>query len=485
MFTVVRRRLGSLLLLLLITALALPALPLAAQTATSTGYDTAVAYQNIGSTTATLSFAYYPLRSAAPAQFVRTLAPNAARSVNIGSVSFTGGTTTSAVRGSVVIAATQPLVAVTVQTPELATLRNKALSLGFLPSQATNAAYVPTFLRNTFNRTSLLAIQNADTVPVTLTVSFYARNGNGTARLTRSYPDLPPGASYQYSASNLRVLGAFDGSAIVTATGKIVATVMETATNSAPALSSYEALPQGSTQLALPTMFCRAGGRTTTLALMNTGGDGAATANLTFRFSNGVEAVRTLAPNVKLQVNACNLGLVGNTSAGLLISSDGPPIAAVAKTDGAGHSAAYSAIGSSGTLLAAPLVRWTISRFNTTSSRRYRTQIYVQNAGDTPIAAGNVVIEYYNGYGRLVGVHTLGALAPGATRTSQPRQSTLTAGSRQVQLDEFGYQPVLGGSALIRCIDPSGCRLAAVVRQLGANSSTTQVAEDYSAFIVE
>jgi hypothetical protein len=485
MFTAVRRRIGSLALLVMIIGLAVPAAPLAAQTATTTGYDTAVAYQNIGSTTATLSFAYYPLRSASPAQFVRTLAANAARSVNIGSVSFTGGTSTSAVRGSVVIAATQPLVAVTVQTPDLATLRNKALSLGFLPSQATTNAYVPTFLRNAFSRTSLLAIQNADTVPVDLTVSFYARTGNGTPLLTRSYAGLPPGASFQYSAANLRALGTFDGSAVVTATGKIVATVMETATDSSGALSSYEALPQGSTQLALPTMVCRADGRTTTLALQNTAGEGGATANLTFTFSNGITTTRTLAPNVKLQVNACNLGLARGASAGLRISSDGAPIAAIAKTDGNGYSAAYSAIGTSGTLLAAPLVRWTISRYDTSASRRYRTQIYVQNAGDTPISAGNVVVEYYNGYGRLVGTHTLGALTPGATQISHPRNATATSSTLQGQLNEFGYTPVLGGSALIRCVDPSGCQLAAIVRQLGANGGTSQVGEDYTAFVVE
>ena len=303
MSTIVRRRLSSAVIGLLLIALLLPTGSASAQTATTTGYDTAVAYQNIGTSRATLSFAYYPLRSAAPAEFVRTLNANAARSINVGTVSFTGGTPTRSARGSIVIAATQPLAAVTVQTPQLTTLRNKALSLGFLPSQATNAAYVPTFLRNRFARTSTLAIQNADTVPVDVTVSFYARNGGGTAQLTRSYSGLPPGASHQFTASNLRALGVFDGSAVVTATGKIVASVLETATNSAPALSSYEGLPQGSTTLYAPTVLCRVGGRTSTLALQNTAGSEGATANLTFTFSTGLVITRTLEPNIKLQLN--------------------------------------------------------------------------------------------------------------------------------------------------------------------------------------
>jgi hypothetical protein len=99
---------------------------------------------------------------------------------------------------------------------------------GFSPAQATSKVTCASIMRNYVNYNTSLTIQNVDTAPVTLTVTYV--NAQGQTVAFRSVSNLGPGGStLLYSPSSTENLPVgFLGAAIVQSSGgKIVGIVNE------------------------------------------------------------------------------------------------------------------------------------------------------------------------------------------------------------------------------------------------------------------
>ncbi|MFN2297709.1 MAG: hypothetical protein ACK2UB_02595 [Anaerolineales bacterium] len=126
--------------------------------------------------------------------------------------------TMEAGRGSVVIASDRPVGAI-VQIQARGQTPTQGAYTGFL--EGRSVFYVPLVTRNRFTLSgtgnSQIIIQNADAVPVTVTVDFVPNAGT-TGSYTRTIADIPPGVSQYYDISDETNLpDGWIGSAVVTA----------------------------------------------------------------------------------------------------------------------------------------------------------------------------------------------------------------------------------------------------------------------------
>lgn len=150
--------------------------------------------------------------------------------------------------GSLTVTSSQPLTGIALEhfTGELHTTVLQA-TRGFTNSDINSTLYAPINKNNYYNRFTGLQVQNADSNPVDITVTYFLTCQSGTPQ-DHAYA-LQPGASYTFNSSILP--NNCFAPATISATGNIVGVVNESFTNyylsnnpnQAQEATSYAAIP--------------------------------------------------------------------------------------------------------------------------------------------------------------------------------------------------------------------------------------------------
>lgn len=445
----------------------------------NTAFTTAITYQNVGDAPTTqLKVAFYDSPSdTTPTEITRpNLNPGASDSLYIGGLDQT--VVGNGFQGAAVMTADQPLLATLVQLaqPSATTpVKNRPLSNGF--SEGAPQALIATVLKNTFGVNSIFSVQNVGTSATTATARFYNLSATQVHSIAQA---LEPGAAFYVDAGTIAQLGAsFNGSVVVETTGgtgSIVATSMELGVGSNVA-RAFEGVGTGATTFYMPSAlsnFTTAYGvQDTAYAVQNTSTTN--NANVTVTYSNGLTQQATIGPGAKATfVTDQTTGMPDNFIGAATITSNQPVIAIGKAYDNvSGLTTAFLGASSGANKVALPYVRWATDANWGSSSTNVLTQrvfIAIQNIGGAPLAAGSVIVEYYDFNGTLRGTHTLGAIPVGGKVNSNATNAGLT---------EFGfYGGKFGGGAIVK--GPAGSQLAVVARVATLISPTVLVGEDYN-----
>ncbi len=468
--------------LLLVIMVAVMAMPASAQAAAggayNTSFTTSITYQNVGAGTAQITITFFDQATGlqvGSSYAVADLAAGAGTSLNIGSVS----QVSQGFQGSAMMSSNEPLLATTVQLPNSTTVKNRPLSNGF--SSGSPTVLIASILKNKFDENSILSIQNVDSVPNDLVVTFYNADNPSATPIVQNVSNLPAGAAKVFDMGKIStsvIPDGFNGSATITATqtgssadGAIVATVMELYINGVGA-DAFEGVSSGGNTYYMPSALCKYSSKVqiSYYAVQNistTPGDNAA---VTVTYSNGKTDSYTIAPGTKHSFDGCGAGNPTGFLGSAVITSVGADIIAIGKVSGGGATTAFVGASSGAENLALPYVRWSATQFYT--GVRQQTFIAIQNIG-SDIPAGQVTVKYLDKNGVVVGTDTLGAIANGQKLNSTP--NNVSGGS------EFGYynDGTYGGSAVVS--GPAGSQLVVIARVTSYVPATgLTVAEDYN-----
>lgn len=467
----------KLLTVLMVAALAFGfAAPASAQTY-GAAYVTAITYMNLSGSNANITFSFYSEASGTAINEIRTLAAYAAGSLNVGSL----GSISAGFKGSSVLSSDQPVAATLVQLPPAAIAsKTRPLSNGF--SAGSPTVLIATAIKATFSTTSIISVQNTDSVDNNFSVSFYAAGNPVAVLVDTTAMNIPSGAAKYYDLGTVAGLATtFNGSAVVVATkssggspGSAVATIMELSTNTGGKnASSFEGSASGGTTVYMPSAQClfTSAQTSSNYALQNT--SSTTTAYVTTTFSSGVVTSTQIAAFGKASVGACAAGNVPGYNGAATIEST-QPIIAIGKISGGGLSTAFVGISTGASKVALPYVRWA-NPTNFNNGTKQRTNITIQNVGGSTILSGTVTVKYYDATGLLVITHVIATdLAPGAKANSNANATHPTDTTF-----EFGFTPS-GGSAIVE--GPGGSQLAVVARvsSVITLSPSDTPAEDYN-----
>lgn len=452
-----------------------------ASTAYNASFTTSITYQNVSENDASVAFSFYPQNNGTPITVNRDLPAGAGASLFIGNLDDVA----DGFIGSAVMSSDQPVVATMVQIASDSNVRNRPLSNAF--SSGSSEVLLATVLKNQFNTTSRFSVQNASNNPVDLTINLYNAADTSAPPIVVTHNNLPVGAAQYFDMGTLSQVTAssFNGSAVINAVesgtsnpAPIVASVLELSTTSVEA-SSFEGVTGGSDTVYMPSALCQAFGATTAYAIQNTSSTDDAV--VTIAYSNGETDGATIAPGAKQSFIGCNVN-PANFNGSATITSIGGDIVVIGKVFGSGNSTAFVGASEGASKLALPYVRFT--QANWANGQRQRAYIAVQNVG-TDLAAGQVVLEYRDRDGDLVGTHTLGAMITGEKLNSNASHPgvVLAPGKSQSDLDEFGYVGGFGGSVIVQ--GPDGSELVAVVRVQSNVGGGNVVGEDYNGIPVD
>lgn len=491
--------LGALMMLLASTSL------VSAQAAYGTPFATSITYQNVGTADTTVQFSFYNEKSGTAVTVSRPIAANAGSSLFVGGLSGNEALPAN-FRGSAVLSAGQPIVATLVQIPQPSTtspIRNRPLSNGF--REATSNVLLATVLKNRFNFNSICSIQNAEAnsaIDITLNFVDAANPGN---QITLTESGIPVGAAKYYDVANTTQFpqfpGVFNGSATVTAvrTGgsqpaNIVGSCIEQQTNGVGTYA-FEGITAGSQNMFVATALCNVfGGNSTSYAVQNI--DTATNANVTVTYrgiNNATQApvnrtaTATISPGAKSSFIACDAGVGDNFTGAAAISSN-VPIVVIAKVFGSSRTTAWLGEAQGSPKLALPYVRYSDDGSFATGNFQ-RTFIAIQNVASSTV--NNVVVEYRDKNGGLVGTHTIASIASGEKANTNATLATPAAGKTPADLLNFGNPQSnpgggFGGAAMV--VGPAGSQLIAVARvetrDTFANPNVT-VAEDYNGIPIQ
>lgn len=470
-----KTKLGALVLALVLMLAMIPAVG-AQGPAYNTAFTTSITYQNVSSQSSSIQIDFYAENSGVVIPITQPdLAGGAGASIFVGGIN----DISPAFRGSAVLSSSQRIVATLVQVPQNNNaVKNRPLSNGFEGDEGRTTFLVPTTLKDRFATTTVFSIQNVDSGPVNLTVTFYNAESGGSVAHTETFNSLPAGSAKYYDLGLIGALPAnFNGSAVVEATGNVVASAMELSTNGGAA-SAFEGVPEGATTVNMATALCQAFGGTTSYAVQNTSNTETASVTVTYKPGNAT-ATADIGPGAKFSFVGCNT-LSAGFSGSAVITSD-QPIVAIGKVFGATSSAAYSTAFAGATAgadtIALPYVRWTADATYTNGSRQ-RVFIAIQNVGGSTV--NNVTVSYRNSSGTEVCSQTIASIEAGAKANSNPSTTGTPANCA-----EFGYNPdgTFGGGAIVS--GPDGSQLIAIARVQSINATGQAVAEDYNGTSVE
>lgn len=481
-----KRKTFTLLIILALAFGVLGVIPAFAQ-AYSTSFTTSITYQNVDTQEATsVQVYFYPdVGSTTPIIITRPPLPaGAGTSLFIGSLTEID----QGFQGSAIMLADRRLVATLVQLPQSTTVKNRPLSNGF--ESGTPTILLATVQKNNFaaQYNSVFSVQNTDTEPNTITVTFYDTSANDVHTISQLVQD---GASYYVNTGTITQLGtSFNGSAVVTAErsggadGSIVATVMEMSANG-PNTAAFESVSGGDTTFYMPSAICDAfGGQRSAYAVQNTSLTDSTYVRVTY--SNGATDGATIGAGAKASFIACNAsGMVSNYSGSAVIesltssssSTPGQPIVAIGKVFGNGIYTAHLGADSGAAKLALPYVRWTQTHWF--DGTRQRTNIAIQNVSGGTIPANALSVTYYDRDGVAQSTQTFNAAIPdGEKVNSRPYWNSEAA------MAEFGYYASgFGGSAVVECDTAmyAGCQVVAIARVSSfIPADGSQVGEDYN-----
>lgn len=460
-------------IVVLLALLAVPVLSVYAQSATNdASWDSSITYYTPSDTGGTLQVSYYPEDGSAAIQADPiTLQGHKAGSLYIGSVS--GMPTTFA--GSAVLSADVPIIATNVQFAAggQGGEYGRLLYNGFQGDEAATTFYIPTVLRQVYGSTSMVAIQNAENSPITANLRVYAP-GSTTPTVDEDYA-IPAQSSEILSASEMPGMPVgFTGSAVISATGRVVASAQET-DDAGRGAYAFEGVANGSNRFYMPTMLCNVyGGQISYYAIQNAGSV-TATTSITFYNTAGA-VVATMPPTVieagnKLSVNPCDEGVPAGTSGSAVIESTGAPVIAMGKVK-APNGMATAFIGQAGgsTRVAMPYIRWAADPYS-----EWRSYVACMNVGSAP--ATSVVAHYYDGNGNEVGSGHVIASTGDPLDVFIKRNTTAPDAGALDGNGNFGISPY-GGAVEVESDQPIVC-LVRVQRDVNLGA-TTRFAEDYN-----
>ncbi|MDX1689030.1 MAG: hypothetical protein R3248_13695 [Candidatus Promineifilaceae bacterium] len=470
--------------LLVVSALLVLAVgSVSADTAYNASFTTSVTYQNVGDAEAAIVFEFYPENSGTPVQIDTTLAAGAGASIYVGNVN----ELPDGFSGSAVMSSDQPVLATLVQISSDPDVKNRPVSNGF--EAGASEVLLATVLKNQFSTTSVFSVQNAHSSAVDLTINFYNADSPSDPPIVVTHEDLPAGAAQYYDMGTLGAISAssFNGSAVISAVDSstsdpapIVATSMELSTTGG-ASSAFEGVTSGAGTIYMPTALCEAFGATSAYAVQNT--SQSAQANVTVNYSNGGSESATIDPGAKRSFIACDAtGVSAGFSGAATVEATGADIVVIGKVFGSGNSTAFVGATGGADTLALPYVRFTVSQWE--SGARQRAYMAIQNIGSAALDPGDIVVEYRDKDGNLVGTHTNdSSIAVGAKFNTYATQATPEAGFTSADLEEFGYAGgQFGGGAII--IGPDGSEMVAIAR-IQSRFGTGVVGEDYNAMPID
>ncbi len=526
--TIVRRLCVSLLLIVsVVYGQHTPVM--AAASAYATKYVTSITYMNVGTADANLSVTMYDATGTDTVDYaltnpdgsVRSIAPNASASLSVSSIT----SLNSDWKGGAVISSNQPLVATVVQVSNDAVIKTRPVSNGFSSSDGSANIIIPTVLKTCFadSLTTRFNVQNVSSGSVNVTVTLKWPNGNTAATPVNSQAvtagdvvsvDLGSISSFTPATGYTPPTGcAFNGSAIITATGgNVVATALEASITNRYA-NSFEGFKgtdsDGAATVYMPTALCNInygdGAQSTAYAiqnLANTANTVTVTYNYQVRASNGTlgsatsTAVNLTIPiGSKASVPGCQTALtsVGNSTTltgtampanavgSAVITASNGNIVAISKVIGAGISAATPGITTGSAKVVVPYVRYSNQCFTPVpsaaicrSESRQRTLFAVQNVGS---GSATITMKLYDHNGAQVGSDFSTTIAAGAKASLSPANVTPAVGTS----NEFGYWEVNGaivyaGSAVFTA---TGSTIAVVTRVLSM-TPLGQAGEDFN-----
>ena len=441
-----------------------------AQIAFNAPLTTSITYQNVGDSSATINFAFYPENNGTAINVNRTLAAGAGSSVFVGSLNEIA----SGFSGSAVLSSDQPIVATLVQVSGDSAVKNRPLSNGF--SSGSSEVLFATVLKNQFSTTTRFSVQNVSSAPVNLTVNIYNAAAPSDPPIQVTHNNLPAGAAKYFDMSSLPEVTAssFNGSATVTAVlssdgttpADIVGSAIEASTTGS-AISAFEGVSSGSGTVYMASALCQAFGASSAYAVQNVGGS---STTVTVTYATGQTDNATIEPGAKASFQGCN-ALPAGTSTAATISGGGENIIVIGKVFGSGNSTAWVGAGAGAEQIALPYVRFTNSGW--ANGSRQRGYIAIQNIGGA-LNANDVTVTYRDLNGNVVGTHQLGALATGAKTNSFATHPDVAGNA--ADLEEFGYVGGFGGSVIIE--GPTGSELVAVVRIQSNAGGGTVTGED-------
>lgn len=478
------KRVRLVVILTLLLVLATVGMASAQSPAYQTPFTTSVTYQNVGTSTATIVFSFYPEMNGTPITVNKTLAAGAGTSLYLGSID----TLPANFSGSAVLSSDANIVATLVQVPTSTTVKNRPLSNGF--STGATDVRIASVLKNTYNTTSRFSVQNADSGAIDLTVKFYNAASPTAAPIEVTQANIPAGAAKAYDLGSMSELGtAFNGSAVISAvkTGtttpaNIVASAMELSTNGTAASAFEGASNSGSTVYMASALCDYRGIFNSYYAVQNTG---AALTNVTVTYSNGKSNAKDIQPGAKGSFNACEVAdNAGFSGAATITTNPSTNVVVLGKVAGGSISSAFLGEAAGSAKLALPYVRWTgDASYDAGSSQR--TYIAIQNIGGGTITG--VQVKYLNKNGEVVGTETLGQMTTGAKLNSNASTATLASGQSANALTEFGTpngNPGGGYGGAVIIEGPAGSQLVAVAR-VTSKVGTATVGEDYNGIAIQ
>jgi hypothetical protein len=479
--------LSSLLLMVLLASSVSAAF--AASNAYETNYVTSITYMNVGTDAANLSVTFYNAADGTTADYplvntngsAVTIPVKASSSIAVSAVSSLSSTW----KGGAVISSNQPLIATMVQVSNDSVIKVRPVSNGFQSTDGSGTIIVPTVMKACFTDklTTRFNVQNVGSSSSTADIA--VKWPNGDTAYTVTTPSLAPGAVYALDMGSVTTTTSgnytppsgctFNGSAVITSSGSMVASALETSTINKYA-NSFEGFKgtasDGATKIYMPSAMCSVnygdGDQSSAYAIQNLAST-PTTIDVSFKYQvrtgsvlgsevtskvtlvipayakASVPGCDTLKNSVGNKNSATGTGMPASSIGSAIIESttSGNNIVAISKVIGAGLTTATPGIVSGGTTVNVPFVRYSTKCFVPTASdavcqgaSRQRTLFAVQNIGT---AAATVTMNLYNQNGVSVGTFTTPSIAAGTKASINPSSATITSATNATAFSEFGY----------------------------------------------
>ncbi|MBI2885769.1 MAG: hypothetical protein HYY02_01025 [Chloroflexi bacterium] len=387
-----------------------------AQGATSALWSGSILVQNNGSGPATVVVNFYSTAGVLVKSYSlpNPIPPKGTAEVSTEAI----GDLPNGFAGSAVVSANQPVSATfqafDVTNPSI----NRTLYNGFAEGAAT--VYVPAISNAYADQTSLLAVQNVDSAPATITIRYFERfTGAQTATVTDT---IPANSSHFYDSANLpggqRLAPPWTGAALIQASGaRVVAAVHQPYLTSNKAVA-FEGTGQAGNTVYLPSaLYLYATQQQTSfIAVQNTQATPVSVA-IIFYNRDGTVAGKVSGDIQGYQKQSWNPGVAGVPSGfngSAVVQATGPVASVVNIGSATDLSMAYTGQISGNLKQALPYIRWAPA----TDLQGWRTYIAVMNL-DTNLPA-DVTIRYYDQNGSLVQAPMLQGIPPNAKANHHP-----------------------------------------------------------------
>lgn len=260
--------------------------------------------------------------------------------------------------------------------------------------------YAPAVYDNYYSYFSNIVVQNASSSAVNITVEIFAP-GSSTPFLTQTANNVPANASANFEQEGTTLANNVSYSAKISATGPIAPVVNIYGSGaSAQQLYSYNPFKAGSLKAYAPAVYNNYYSYNTQLIVQNLG---AATANVTVAYTNGFSTNHTIPSNssVALYTPGQGAGLpAANVVYGATVTSDQNVVVLVNMSNPKSRAASYSGFASGTLEVRAPAVFKNYYTFD--------SSITCQNIG----AANTTLTISYAG---IASTRTTGTIVPGGT----------------------------------------------------------------------